>query len=382
MVNRTVIFLCAQGLDPYHLARFRAFRDRWPDMEVVLVPVAGGGRPWQVRGSSGLPVRRPYEAGPMDLRSHRRALQQVRSYLLEARPAALVATRYRGPMRRYVAETVAGGSAAILLLASTYEDKARHFWREWPKRWITRGFDAVAAVGERSARYAERLGVPPGRIWRIGNVVDNQHFASGASAARRRAAQQRQALGLPERYFLCVSRLSPEKNLDTLIRAFAAYRNAGGTWHLVVVGSGPDEGSLGELVQELAPGTVHLVGWKQYQDLPAYYGLASCFVLASVSEPWGLVVNEAMASGLAVLVSRRCGCLPELCWRGVNGYDFDPGDAGHLTELLLRISSAKTDLAAMGEASRRIVANFTPETWARALRDCIESTLEGKHVRS
>jgi len=293
----------------------------------------------------------------------------------------MVAFAYRDSVRRCLRSVDGSDTAVVLYFVSTYEDKARRFWREWAKRWLLKSFDAVAATGERSVRYAQLLGVPRERVWRIGNVVDNEHFASGAKEARRRAAEHRRSLGLPERYFLCVGRLSPEKNLDTLIGSFARYRRAGGTWQLVLVGAGPEEDRLRELAGKQAPEAVHFVGWKQYPELPLYYGLASCFVLASVSETWGLVVNEAMASGLPVLVSRQCGCVPELCQQGVNGYDFDPADVQGLAQLMHSISSDGLNLGRMGEASRRIIANFTPRTWARALAQCLETTIERKRAK-
>ena len=89
-------------------------------------------------------------------------------------------------------------------------------------------------------------------------------------------------------------------------------------------------------------GDVILAGFKQYDELPAYYGLASAFVHASTTEQWGLVVNEAMASGLPVLVSDRCGCAPDLVEDGVNGFTFDPYDVEALAGLMQRVA-AMTD---------------------------------------
>jgi glycosyltransferase involved in cell wall biosynthesis len=80
-----------------------------------------------------------------------------------------------------------------------------------------------------------------------------------------------------------------------------------------------------------------------------------------------------MACGLPVLVSRKCGCLPELCWRGINGYDFDPYDENELAELLLRVSSGAVDLERMGKAGQQIIANFTPESFARTFVDMLET---------
>ena len=105
-------------------------------------------------------------------------------------------------------------------------------------------------------------------------------------------------------------------------------------------------------------------GFKQYGELPLYYANAGAFVHASTTEQWGLVVNEAMASGLPVLVSERCGCAPDLVETGRNGYTFDPHDVDALARLMLDMASDACDRAAMGRASREIVARWSPATFA------------------
>src|SRR5206468_501416 len=100
---------------------------------------------------------------------------------------------------------------------------------------------------------------------------------------------------------------------------YARYRMAAGpgAWSLVVLGDGVLRGDLEQLRTELNLGDhVLFPGFKQYDELPAYYGLATAFIHASMVEPWGLVVNEAMAAGLPVLVSARCGCAWDLVEEG------------------------------------------------------------------
>ena len=120
---------------------------------------------------------------------------------------------------------------------------------------------------------------------------------------------------------------------------------------------------------------VHLPGFKQYDELPNYYGLANCFIHASTTEQWGLVVNEAMASGLPVLVSSRCGCAPDLVKEGHNGFTFDPYDINQLAGLMLKISSGQWDLVAMGQASQDIIADWSPQTFADNLSKAVEVAL-------
>jgi 1,2-diacylglycerol 3-alpha-glucosyltransferase len=127
---------------------------------------------------------------------------------------------------------------------------------------------------------------------------------------------------------------------------------------------------------------VNFVGWKQIEEMPVFYGLASCLILPSLSEPWGYVVNEAMASGLPILISDKCGCKPELCFRGVNGFDFNPYHENEMTEAMLKISSRTSDLARMGQASLDLVRRFTPANYVASLSDCISTLQNNKGSQS
>jgi glycosyltransferase involved in cell wall biosynthesis len=111
---------------------------------------------------------------------------------------------------------------------------------------------------------------------------------------------------------------------------------------------------------------VHLPGFKQYDELPVYYALANAFVHASTSEQWGLVVNEAIASGLPVIVSNRCGCVPELV--NGNGFTFDPTNDDELVTRLLEMASfPDEERKQLGDNSYRIAANFAPERFGEGL---------------
>ena len=101
--------------------------------------------------------------------------------------------------------------------------------------------------------------------------------------------------------------------------------------------------------------------------MSAYYALARCFVLPSTSGPWGLVVNEAMAASLPVVVSNRCGCVEDLVEDGVNGFVFNSEDDRELTERLRRVSGGAVDLKAMGRRSYQRVQDFSPRRYAERL---------------
>lgn len=260
-----------------------------------------------------------------------------------------------------------------LWMVSTRQDHTRVWWKEKLKSRLVAKFSAVAATGQRSAEYIESLGISKEKIFQVGNVVDNNHFAAFRSGLGPDTKKTRESLQLPKTYFLTVCHLAPEKSLEFLLEAYRRYRDQGGAWDLVILGDGPERNKLETIIHTKSIAGVSIRGWVSYDDLPPFYGLASCFILPSLSEPWGLVVNEAMACGLPILVSDRCGCLPELCHDGVNGFSFDPKEGDLLTKRMLDISNGYYDPKIMGKASQDIIAKFTPESWATKLKVCLRA---------
>ena len=336
---------------------------------------------WQVgKADLGFDYVEAFPGKTVDQIDSKALAARVTRWLDDSDPQAVVITGYYYAAMRAAARWAKRHTRVSIFLGDSHsEDRPRTAIRESVKGWwVRRHYDAAFAAGEQTAAYLVRLGVPREWIWTGYDVVDNQVFADGAAAARSQGDSLRRRLNLPERYFLFVGRFAPEKNVLRLIEAYATYRQTAGlrAWGLVLVGGGPQEPMLRARIQGLPD--VVFAGFQQADAVSAYYGLASCLVLPSVSETWGLVVNEAMAAGLPVIVSHRCGCVPELVRAGVNGYVCNPFDIDGMARLLGMMSSDRAEADKMGEASRQIVALYTPETWAQSLGDCIERTLAWK----
>jgi glycosyltransferase involved in cell wall biosynthesis len=126
---------------------------------------------------------------------------------------------------------------------------------------------------------------------------------------------------------------------------------------------------------------VALPGWIAFDHLPDYYGLAGAFVHASVKDTWAVVVNEAMASALPVLVSNRCGCVTDLVRHGTNGFVFDPRQPAVLADRLWLIAHGDCDRVAMGRASREIIQDWTPEVYAQSLARVVRVAFESPTAR-
>jgi len=264
---------------------------------------------------------------------------------------------------------------AVLMSESQASDKRRRALTECVKRRYVRDFRAALVGGRPQREYLVQLGMPAERICFGYDAVDNRWFEQGADAARAKAVETRARLRLPPRYFLASSRFIPKKNLPCLLRAFARYRRAcaAAPWDLVLLGDGPLRGEIEALLAGLQlTSAVQLPGFRQYDELPGYYGLAGAFVHASTTEQWGLVVNEAMASGLPVIVSERCGCAMDLVSPGENGLLFDPTDEASLARHMQAVAGDEDRRSTMGRLGRARIRDWGPERFARGLAEAAE----------
>jgi glycosyltransferase involved in cell wall biosynthesis len=149
----------------------------------------------------------------------------------------------------------------------------------------------------------------------------------------------------------------------------------GGAEDDVICGDGPDRGRVERLIADEGIQGVEMQGFVQLDELARLYAGAHCFIHPALQEAWGLVVNEALAAGLPVLVSRRAGCAYDLVHEGVNGFTFDPRNVEELAALMhamTGLSSAR--LREMGDASQRIVSHFGPEQFATGLAAAIAAS--------
>ncbi len=321
-----------------------------------------------------------------DLRWKRKLSRAMRRALNEIKPDVVVVPGWSSPDALsalvWCGET---RTPVVMMSESTAWDDSRSGWKEWIKRQLLGACSAGLVGGKAHADYLEQLGMERNRIFLGYDIVDNDYFAAKTDEIRSQVPGVGSQHGLPKNFFLASARFIPKKNLPRLIRAYSRYREMASTpstlnsqlsttpWDLVLLGDGPLRETLDAQLSTLnLRGHVLLPGFKQYGELPVYYGLAKAFIHASTIEQWGLVVNEAMASGLPVLVSERCGCAGDLVREGRNGFSFNPYDVEALAQLMLKVSADNFPLSEFGSASRQIIQEWSPDKFAASMKAACE----------
>ena len=300
----------------------------------------------------------------------------------------------------------AARSVPIVMLSESNEfDEARYPIKEFIKRRLVGLCSAGLAGGSPQADYLVKLGLPKERVFMGYDVVDNGFFfdevrkiveSRGSRVEGPKGEERPEAgdleIGLHRSYFLACARFGKKKNLPGLIRAYSRYREKAlratldarpsTLFDLVIAGEGEERLEIERTLRECGGSDhVHLVGAKGYAELPSYYAHAGAFIHASTTEQWGLVVNEAMASGLPVLVSNRCGCATDLVNEGENGWTFDPCNEEQMADLMLKIAGDEEQRKAMGAKSRAIISEWGPERFASGVKAAINAALAAPRKR-
>ena len=375
--------LCFTNFGPYHLARLRALASqlRATGARLIAYEVAGSEQtyPWR-RSHSDEPFKwitffpdRALETIPAA-----ECRTAMTTALDRDRPDVIGSVGYVRPESMVVAYwTRLHGSPAILMSESQAIDRPHRWWKELIKQRRLHLFDAALVGGPTHRDYLIQLGMPASRIALGYNAVDNDFFAENARTWRQ---QPNNRTGLPSApYFLTVCRFVPEKNLVRLIKAFARYRthcDRGIAWDLVLCGDGPLASQINQaIVESCCVQAIHRPGFLQSDALPRWYAHAGAFVLPSVSEPWGLVVNEAAASGLPLLVSSLAGCAPVLVPQpdGMTGSQFDPLDVDAIAQKLAWMAALPDqDRCAMGKKAAETVSHWGPDRFAQGVLEAID----------
>jgi len=251
------------------------------------------------------------------------------------------------------------------------DQRSGSLWVETLKSRFVGQCDGFVVPGQAARDYVKSYGRSQ-EISVAPNAVNTEFFAEHSAAARLNASKNRFHFNLPPRYFLFVGRFVAEKGIFDLLEAYRALpqsvRNEVG---LVLVGDGPARPEIEKLASTTNSGTVKIVGFAQGEKLAAYYGLADIFVFPTHTDPWGLVVNEAMSCGLPVICSNVAGCTRDLIEEGVTGRLVRPRHIGQLAAVMEQLARDPVSARRLGENARLRIAAYSPAACAAGIANAV-----------
>jgi glycosyltransferase involved in cell wall biosynthesis len=249
---------------------------------------------------------------------------------------------------------------------------------EFMKVRFTRLCQGFVAAGKSSGDYLIWMGAPRDRVFIAPDAVDVEFYATLAHAARQHALEVRARHALPSRYFLYAGRLVPEKGIFDLLAAYAKLEpGERSQMGLVFAGDGASRLQLQERAAAINPGCVRFCGFVHREELAELYALAEALVFPTHSDPWGLVVNEAMACGLPIIASEVAGCVRDLVENAENGFVVSPGNVGELVRAMRILLSNPAAAREMGASSALRIQAFTPETCAEGFSKAVAFACAG-----
>jgi glycosyltransferase involved in cell wall biosynthesis len=252
----------------------------------------------------------------------------------------------------------------------------RRRWKEVIKGYMFHHVDGIITFGSDSGRTVRRYGVSPNRIHYVVNSIDVDRFAEGSSRAQASPEAIREKLALRGPTFLYVGRLWKGKGVDFLLDAFGKLQSQ---WteeiSLLVVGDGPERERLERKSRSEHLRNVIFTGFQRDGYLPSLYAAADVFVFPTLGDPYGLVVDEAMACSLPVISTTAAGEIRQRIDDGVNGFTVPPGDADALFNRMRDLVADKFLRARMGQASAAKMIGHTPEQWAQDFEQAVTRML-------
>jgi glycosyltransferase involved in cell wall biosynthesis len=376
-------------LGPYHVARLRAAAELLSryQMRLIALEISGSDKEylWE-RPSHELGFERHtlFPNTVFEEIPSRELFSRLWSFLTTTTPSAILINGYS--TRDAIALLIwcrLKGCRPILMSESKADDFHRKNYVEFIKSILIRQFHGSLCGGSPHRKYLEYLGMPSQNIFDGYDAVDNQFFMEQSDMVRQLPDRHQNLPGLedPRAFFLASGRFISRKNFPGLLHAYRVYaqicvQNRHIPWRLLLLGDGPEREVMeAEIKKHNLEKDVFLAGVQPLNNLPVYYGLASIFIHPALQDQWGLVVNEAMACGLPVLVSECAGCAFDLVEDGVDGFKFDPEDSQELASLMVRMSSGVLDLNRMGRAARAKISGWGVDRFAHGLLQAVRMGL-------
>jgi glycosyltransferase involved in cell wall biosynthesis len=239
-------------------------------------------------------------------------------------------------------------------------------------RWVYRHVDHAFYVGTNNKAYFRKYGLREKQLSFAPHAIDNSRFEKDYSDD---ATKLRQSLNIKDEEILILyaGKFDHVKNVKILLSAFINLNKD--NVKLLLVGNGPLESELKKLAATGNSSNIHFLDFQNQSYMPVLYQAADLFCLPSVSETWGLAINEAMAGGRAVVTSDKVGCAADLVKGDYNGAVFRSNQVDDLTAKLAKLINSKTVLQEYGNNSRNLIKNWSFEHIAEAIEHKLNETV-------
>jgi len=223
--------------------------------------------------------------------------------------------------------------------------------------------DDFIAYGSRAKEYLQSLGAKHTIVFYYNSVdVDFFHDASVLLKKKKNALRKKYAISNSHTVFVFVGQLIKRKGILELLEAYYVLNENPEAMTLVIVGNGELRDQIQQMIKEHPERSVFYFPHKEYDEMPEIYAISDVLVLPSKEEVWGLVVNEAMASGLPVIVSEHAGCVADLVHDGKNGFICKPEPLRLKTVLSRFLSLSQSQKTALGGEAWKIMKTIYSET--------------------
>lgn len=378
------IALIWPGFSHYHIARLRSLARRIGDRVVGIELIGGKGEDetsqWRSSERNGLNIVTLFPETDFDNLLRKDIGKALCRKLEEEAVNNIFVNGYSQPEFQAVINWAYRKKMNCFTFFETKRsDFPRFFLREFFKKQVIKKLKGALCGGVAHKEYAVDLGFAPDKAVIGYDVVDNDMYVNVSKKSRLNSSGLLKQFGLPDKFFLSASRFVEKKNIKGLLRAYYKYRERSINqlpWGLVLCGGGAMEGELRRFVDRMKINGVLFAGPKEPHELAIYYSLASGFILASTIEQWGLVINEAMASGVPVLATKVASATAELVEDGLNGYVIDPFSIDDMAGKMLKLASrSDAEIREMGmRGQEKVCRKFPLELFAEGVMKLVSAS--------
>jgi len=369
----------------YHIPVFAALDEQIGGRLFVIyskdfVPARVCGKIENVLGPRAIGLTGEWKLGPEDLNYKANALHSIRFHpglmkaIKKCEPDVLIGDGFfKWTLAALLYRIIHGVPLVVCYERTAHTERYAQWYRVAYRKFVMRWIDALCCNGRLCGEYVRSLGFPAERIAYGHMVADTKTLSEKAvGISQKKKDTIRQKFNIKGLCFLFVGRMVKGKGVHHLLESWSKFehaRPAQGT--LLIVGEGQEVENLQNQAKSLNLNSVRFLGAVDYDQIADYYATADVFVIPTLEDNWSLVVPEAMACGLPILCSEYNGCWPELVHNGENGWVFDPLNIEETVQGLRLCMENADHLREMGERSRLIVSNYTPEKAADSiLRAC------------